>query len=132
MNHMNSSKLSKSLPIVVAFMVGVLIADPASAARGGGGHSGGGRSGHGHGHHHRGFIGGSAGLFVGSWYYSGYYSPGYYPGYAYMQQPPVTYYIERADEDAPADAWYFCPPANAYFPTVTECPTQWQRVPAQP
>ena len=130
---MNSPKLSKSLPIVAALMVGVLVADHASAARGGGGHSGGGRSGHGHGHHHhRGFIGGSAGFFVGSWYYSGYYWPSYYPGYAYMQPPPVTYYIERADEDAPGDAWYFCPPANAYFPTVMECPTQWQRVPAQP
>jgi hypothetical protein len=131
---MNSSKLSKSLLIVAALMVGSLGADNASAARGGGGHSGGGRSGHGHGHHHhRGaFFGGSAGFLVGSWYYPGYYWPGYYPGYAYMQQPPVTYYIERADEDAPGDAWYFCPPANAYFPAVTECSTQWQRVPAQP
>jgi hypothetical protein len=130
---MNSSKLSKSLLIVAALMVGVLGADHACAARGGGGHSGGGRSGHGHGHghHHHGvFFGGSAGLFLGSWYYPS-YSPGYYPGYAYTQ-PPVTYYIERGDEDAPADAWYFCPSANAYFPTVTQCPTPWQRVPAQP
>lgn len=127
---MNSSKLSTLSLLVAAFMIGVLAADDASAARGGG-RSGGGRSGHGHGHHHRVFVGASAGFFVGSWYYPGYW-PGYYPGYAYLQPPPVTYYIERGDQDAPGDAWFFCPAANAYFPTVIECPTEWQRIPAQP
>jgi hypothetical protein len=134
---MNSWKLSKLSLLGAAFVVGLVIADHASAARGGG-HSGGGRAGHGHGHHHHGvFFGGSAGVFLGSWDYPGYYyspaySPAYYPGYAYMQPPLVMYFIERGDEDAPADAWFFCPSANAYFPTVTQCPTPWQRVPAQP
>jgi hypothetical protein len=131
---MNSSKLSTVSLVIAVFVGGVLVTDHAAAARGGG-HSGGGRSGHGHGHghhHHRVFLGASSGLFLGSWYYPGDYWPGYYPGYASMQPPPVTYYIERGDQDAPGDAWFFCPSANAYFPMVVECPTEWQRVPARP
>ena len=28
---------------------------------------------------------------------------------------------------APA-VWYFCPPANAYYPAVASCPAPWQPV----
>jgi hypothetical protein len=29
-----------------------------------------------------------------------------------------------------ASAWYFCPPAQAYYPYVPSCPVPWQAVPA--
>jgi hypothetical protein len=30
-----------------------------------------------------------------------------------------------------ASAWYFCPPAQNYYPYVGSCPVSWQIVPAQ-
>lgn len=30
-----------------------------------------------------------------------------------------------------ANAWYFCPPSQAYYPYVPTCPVPWQVVPAQ-
>jgi hypothetical protein len=30
-----------------------------------------------------------------------------------------------------APAWYFCPPAQAYYPYVPTCPVPWQMVPAR-
>jgi hypothetical protein len=30
-----------------------------------------------------------------------------------------------------ASAWYFCPPAQTYYPYVPSCPVPWQVVPAQ-
>jgi hypothetical protein len=30
-----------------------------------------------------------------------------------------------------ANAWYFCPPAQTYYPYVATCPVPWQVVPAQ-
>ena len=28
--------------------------------------------------------------------------------------------------------WYFCEPANAYYPYIAECPSGWKTVPATP
>ncbi|HXY98836.1 MAG TPA: hypothetical protein VEI03_02465 [Stellaceae bacterium] len=30
-----------------------------------------------------------------------------------------------------APAWYFCPPAQTYYPYVASCPAPWQMVPAR-
>lgn len=30
-----------------------------------------------------------------------------------------------------ADFYYFCPPANAYYPAIPSCPVPWQLVPAR-
>jgi hypothetical protein len=30
-----------------------------------------------------------------------------------------------------ANAWYFCPPSQAYYPYTPSCPVPWQVVPAQ-
>jgi hypothetical protein len=57
--------------------------------------------------------------------------------------PPPIYYsqpivVEREapiviDQTvAPIDYWYYCRPANAYYPYVKDCPAAWERVPAKP
>lgn len=57
--------------------------------------------------------------------------------------PPPVYYqapvvVEREtpiviDATAPqAHYWYYCRPANAYYPYVKDCPAPWEKVPAQP
>jgi hypothetical protein len=102
-------------------------------------HRGGYRGGHGGGH------GGGVwyGIHLGvplywPWYYSPYYapySPYYYPPAVVTvpHDPPV--YIERADEYAapgPADYWYYCDQAKAYYPYVKDCPGGWRKVLPQP
>lgn len=32
----------------------------------------------------------------------------------------------------PVDYWYFCRPANTYYPYIKECPAPWEKVPATP
>jgi hypothetical protein len=57
--------------------------------------------------------------------------------------PPPVYYaapvvVEREapiiieQTVAPIDYWYFCRPADAYYPYVRDCPAAWEKVPAQP
>ena len=118
--------------LLVAFLA-IISTAPAYAAgvRGGGGHGGGGHYGGGH--------GGGWGL-GGSWIFPaliggaiGYdLANPYYPYYSYpvYQQPYPIY----APSVAPSSVqyWYFCPAANAYYPYVPSCPTEWQLVPAMP
>jgi hypothetical protein len=97
--------------VAIAFTLRIGIG-PAEAHGGsfhGGGFHGGGF--HGGGFHHGGFRGGFVGgVFLGDPYF------GTYPY-------PVPYAA------APAPAfWYFCPPANAYYPAVPSCPVPWQPV----
>jgi len=54
-----------------------------------------------------------------SWYF--------YPAPIYPFPDPYT--PPFAAPGAPA--WYFCPPAQAYYPYVPTCPVPWQIVPAQ-
>jgi hypothetical protein len=89
-----------------------------------------------HGYHHHGARVG-VGVVVGAplgWYY---------PPTYYYRSPPVivtqaapTVYVERGP-DGPVQAqsdgyWYYCQNTGAYYPYVRECPSPWQRVPAQP
>jgi hypothetical protein len=135
--------------------------DAASAARGGGGgHGGGGFHGggfHGGGFHGGGFHGHSGhgshvsfgfGLgFYGPWYpygwpyYDAYY-PAYWPGYynapmynygAADAYPAQSYPVATAQpQPAEEAAWYYCAPLKGYYPYVSQCPEQWQRVPTVP
>jgi len=54
-----------------------------------------------------------------SWYF--------YPARIYPYPDP--YIPPYAAPGAPA--WYFCPPAQAYYPYVPTCPVPWQIMPAQ-
>jgi hypothetical protein len=77
-------------------------------------------------------------------YYPPYYSP-YYASPYYYPQAPVAYasppvYVEPGvAQAAPAPAqaqaqgdWFYCAASRAYYPYEKECPSGWQRVPAQP
>lgn len=86
-----------------------------------------------HHHHHR---GGHAhfGVFVGAPWYAPIYAPPVYvpPRVVVVPVPQPPVYIEQAPIYDNGAAWYYCQPANAYYPQVTECPGAWIRVPARP
>jgi hypothetical protein len=118
------SKLGGSIAAVV---LSVALA-AAALAHGGGGHGGGGHGGgahHGggfhHGFHRHGFVGGFGGV-------GDFYDPWWYYGYPYVGYPYPAVVVPGAP---PQNLWYFCQPANAYYPYVSSCPVPWQPVPAQ-
>jgi hypothetical protein len=93
-----------------ATILAVALAASPAFARGGG--NGGGF--HGGGFHH-GFRGG---VFLGG----GFFDP-------YFYDPYVGAYPSSIPDAAPPPAvWYYCPPFNAYYPTVPSCPVPWQPV----
>lgn len=47
-------------------------------------------------------------------------------------QPPPSYGAAVNVVPAPAQYWYYCAPAHAYYPYVPSCPGGWQAVPATP
>jgi hypothetical protein len=101
--------MSKLAALITATIVSVpLLVSTASAH--GGGHGGGfhGRF-HGGFHDHDGFHHGFRG---GLFFDGGLYDP-FFDGYAYPYAAP----------------FYFCPPYNAYYPSVGSCPVPWQVVP---
>ena len=51
-------------------------------------------------------------------------APVYVPDYPQVYAPVVA--------SAPAQSWYFCPAANAYYPYVSSCASGWQAVPVTP
>jgi hypothetical protein len=50
----------------------------------------------------------------------------FYPRPIYPYPAPYPAYAVPG-----APAWYFCPPAQQYYPYVPSCPVPWQIVPAQ-
>jgi hypothetical protein len=53
----------------------------------------------------------------------------FYPRPIYPYPDP---YVPPAIAGAPAaNAWYYCPPSQAYYPYAATCPVPWQVVPAQ-
>lgn len=116
----------------------------------GGGHN---RGYYGHGHNHNNWS-----VSIGAypywgwggapyWGYAPYYSyPYYYPQPAvaqpivieqaapqvYIEQQPQYSQSAPAPQVAAANYWYFCEPAQAYWPYVKECPAGWQRVSPTP
>jgi hypothetical protein len=69
-----------------------------------------------------------------------YPAPAYsYPAPAYSDPAPAMapsapYAQQGYPQVAPAQQqdWQYCAGSNAYYPYVRECPSGWQRVPAQP
>lgn len=64
----------------------------------------------------------------------GWYGPpyAYYPPPVIVQEPPV--YVQKPAPPEPADGpyWYYCPSAQAYYPSVPACPEAWIKVPPRP
>lgn len=116
---MKIAKLIFAFILLVAASMGSAWAD-----RGGHGHRGGG-------HAHFGLI---IGVPWGPWYYP---PPYYYPPLVVERQVPQVY-IEQTQEPAaplaaaPANYWYYCAAARAYYPYVKECTGGWQKVLPQP
>ena len=142
--------------LFIAFLA-ILSTTPAYAegGHGGGGHGGGGHGGGGHGGggHGGGGHGGGWGRGGGWGWGGGWIGPALIGGafaydlaypYPYYAQPypmydqPYPGYAQPAPGYAPGVApssvqyWYFCPAANAYYPYVQSCPSEWQAVPATP
>jgi hypothetical protein len=82
------------------------------------------------------------GVFIdlGPWWwgppypYWAYYPP---PMYVYPPPPVVaqepTVYIQQTPPPPPdGPYWYYCPSARAYFPSVSQCPEPWVKVPPRP
>ena len=61
----------------------------------------------------------------GAWYF---YPTPVYP-YPDPYQPPV---VVVTPAPAAPQYWYYCSNPQGYYPYVPQCPTTWQRVPAQP
>lgn len=74
------------------------------------------------------------GVFVGMPYYQPYYYvPPYYPQVIVVPAPqPLVYTQQSAPAVQSQGDWYYCAGSQAYYPYVRECPSGWQRVPAQP
>ena len=83
-------------------------------------------------HHWRGglFIGVGPGYWWGP-PYPYWYPPPYYPPPVIVEEPPV-YIQQQPAPPAPDAYWYYCPSAQAYFPSAPACPEAWVRVPARP
>lgn len=71
-------------------------------------------------------------IAAGMWYF---YPTPVYP-YPDPYTPPVV--VEPAPAPPvttvppPAQSWYYCSSARAYYPYVSACPEGWKKVPAQP
>jgi hypothetical protein len=115
-------KRSILFPLTVALLVGGIGA-PAWADRG---HS------RGPAHHERHYRGGHGAGWV----------PGLLLGSAIIwaaTRPPVIYTAPAAPQvvivpsqpaaSPPVENWYYCRPAEAYYPYVPSCPTPWELVP---
>lgn len=151
-------KLAAGLFLVVTLVV---VPATVSYARGGhsSGHGGGhgGSHGSGHGSHYsggHGYYGGGHGYYDGGhhfvggpwwgpWWWGGpypyaypsaYYAPPYgaYPPGVVVEGPSV--YIQRLPPQSTESRgyWYYCASAQAYYPTVPECPEDWIKVPPAP
>ena len=90
---------------------------------------------------HRGHVRGRVFIGVGHPFWWGpaypywwYYPPPYYvypPPAIIVEQPPV--YIQPPPLPAPPQVyWYYCPSAQAYYPSVPTCPEAWVKVPPRP
>jgi len=140
----------KAFGIFVLVLFGTLASGAAMAQRGGHGY-------YGHGYGYGGGV--RFGISLGFPIYGpGYYPAPYYaypyaypaytypapayaypaPAYAYPAPAMATspaYVEQNLARPAPAQAqgdWYYCPASKSYYPYANECPSGWQRVPAQP
>jgi len=68
------------------------------------------------------------------YYYRPYvYQPYYYPpAYQVPSPPPASIEPPGRNPAYGAQNWSYCPSADSYYPTVTECPEGWQSVSPYP
>jgi hypothetical protein len=127
---------------IIAAALGLATLAPAAAQDHGRWHDGGGREWHGgdwhdrdiRRFHERDFDHWRGGRWIharhggrfGWWWVVG---PSWYFYPAPIYPYPDPYIPPYAAPGAPA--WYFCPPAQAYYPYVPTCPVPWQIMPAQ-
>ena len=67
--------------------------------------------------------------------YWGYYPAPYYvypPPAIIVEQPPVYIQQQPPLPPPPQVYWYYCPSAQAYYPSVPTCPEAWVKVPPRP
>jgi hypothetical protein len=77
--------------------------------------------------HGRVHFGVHVGPFWGPWWMAP--PPVYYSQPIVVEpEPPIV--IDQTI--APTEYWYFCRPANTYYPYVKGCSTPWEKVPAIP
>jgi hypothetical protein len=83
------------------------------------------------------FIGAGWPIWWGPyWHPWAYYPPYYaYPRVVVREEPPV--YIQQhppsaPSQPAPESYWYYCVSGGGYYPTVSECPEAWVKVPPRP
>lgn len=124
-HHETRRTSTRGIALLGIFAVFLLTSAVPGDARGGhGGH--GGRGGHHgrHGHHgfrhgHHGFIGPS--IVAPIWpYWDPYLDP-------YGSPPIITPTPQVYIQSAPS-SWYYCAPAQGYYPYVPQCPEGWQPV----
>jgi hypothetical protein len=82
------------------------------------------------GHWHSGIYVGVGPFWWAPYPYGWYPDPYYYgsPPVYIVEPPPV--YIEMPPAPPPPQYWYYCAPAQAYYPYVQTCTEAWMRVPA--
>ena len=134
--------MPKAAGILALVLLGALASGSAMAQHYGRGYARG--YGHGYGGHVHWGVSLGFPIYAPGFYPAPYYYPAYaYPAYAYpttvIQAPPPVYVEQGAPQAAPEPApaqsrgdWYYCAASKAYYPYVGECPSGWQRVPAQP
>ena len=79
------------------------------------------------------FIGVGPAFWWGPPYpYWWYYPPPYYmyaPPPVVVEEPPVYVQPQPAPAAPPQAYWYYCPSAQAYYPSVPTCAEAWIKVP---
>jgi hypothetical protein len=81
-------------------------------------------------HRGHGHIGVYFGPIWGPWWYP---PPVYYSPPVVVERSPVYVETPTVIQAAPAPTyWYFCRPANSYYPYVKDCPSAWERVSPKP
>lgn len=133
----------KSSHLLIATALAVSIGTPAWADRGDHGprHYSGGPFHHGHNNHHghRGHL--NFGVTIGPYWGSGffpppiYYAPSRYPTVVVEQAPAMVYVEQPAFNTSPPpqqNYWYYCEASRTYYPYVTTCAGNWQRVSPRP
>jgi hypothetical protein len=77
------------------------------------------------------------GVYIGPYWGPWWGPPAYYYNYSapivVERSSPVYVETPSVVEAAPvSNYWYFCRPANAYYPYVKDCPSGWERVSPRP
>lgn len=114
------ASMEKTIRVVLALLVVLMMnALPADARRGGG------YSRHG---------GVDLSIGIGSGWWGPGWGPGWYGSYPYYPlqpviiQAPPPIYVQPAPQAEEPEYWYYCQESQGYYPDVERCPTGWMKV----